>query len=154
MWNYSTAGAFLSLKFKLCRWENLCACEDVCVVKLWTSPWLVCPGIHIIISAVRADSINIRQSVFTTNTVQGLVALLTLGLDPNFDSIYKGSFHSLVMRCDSKLSDHPPSVCTWCSRYIWGIVFWIWSYHDLCSGVLIESFLFVLCFTSDMSFNL
>lgn len=32
-----------------------------------------------------------------------------LGLDPNFDSIYKGSFHSLVMRCDSKLSDHPAS---------------------------------------------
>lgn len=78
-------------------------------MKLWTSPWLVCPGIHIIISAVRADSMNIRQSVFTTNTVQGLVALLTLGLDPNFDSIYKGSFRSLVMRCDSKLSDHPAS---------------------------------------------
>lgn len=58
----------------------------VCAVNLTLTCFV--QGFRTIISTVGADSINIRQSVFTTNTVRGLVSLLTLGLDPNFDSIY------------------------------------------------------------------
>lgn len=141
---------FSSLKFKSLSQRKSLWLPSRRMFVLWSETLnltLTCfvQGFRIIIFAVGADSINIRQSVFTANTVWGLVSLLTLGLDPNFDSIYKVFFFpSLGMCSDSQLSDHPASNSLWWSSCILDIVFLSLIPPRPFSGVSVGSFQLVV----------
>lgn len=115
--NHFTAREFLSLKFTLrCGGKNKrldesgCLVDERCLcsgVKLWTSVG-GCLSWDSRFNLCSQDRFEKQMTIcFYNKHRQGFFTLLMLGLDPNFDSIYKGSCFSSEMCCDSTLSDHP-----------------------------------------------